>query len=199
MRFLLCRRFRTPRATFGQQRMGYYPRRYNTDYIPQNIIRRKSMHTFKNPEDRWGTPEDLKALGIPSEHTVISPDSGANPSSRPSPRRRLRPLEPRRPSRNPKTTSVRSRTSPKRSHRKHSRHPARRLRPGRLVPAPLGLLAGIRLAGLFAPFRSKRGRVCAAHDASQGRAFLRQVRRRAQLTGHRPPPAERRGSRRWAP
>ena len=151
MRFLLCRRFRTPRATFGQQRMGYYPRRYNTNYIPQNIIRRKSMHTFKNPEDRWGTPEDLKALGIPSEHTVISPDSGANPSSRPSPRRRLRPLEPRRPSRNPKTTSVRSRTSPKRSHRKHSRHPARRLRPGRLVPAPLGLLAGIRLAG---PFRA---------------------------------------------
>ena len=61
MRFLLCRRFRTPRATFGQQ-MGYYPRRYNTDYIPQNIIRTKSMHTFKNPEDRWGTPEDLKAL-----------------------------------------------------------------------------------------------------------------------------------------
>jgi hypothetical protein len=43
------------------------------------------MHTFKNPEDRWGWPEDLDKLGIPQEHTVISPGFGPKSKQPPKP------------------------------------------------------------------------------------------------------------------
>jgi len=81
MRFLLCRRFRTPRAQPSASNEWAITRVVIAITFRKSFTRRKSMHTFKNPNHRWGTPEDLDALGIPREHTVTSP--GFGPKSKP--------------------------------------------------------------------------------------------------------------------